>query len=97
MRLLTAITLSLLALSGALQASDRELLNAEQQDARLREQQELEDRTRELEAQRQTTQQLLDQQDAYLKALREQINALKDTGAEENNNIEPADSARETP
>lgn len=97
MRLLTAITLPLLALCSALQASDNELLNAEQHDARVREQQELEDRTQELEAQRQTTQQLLDQQDAYLKALREQIDALKAADAEENNNTEQADSAGETP
>ena len=97
MRLLIAITLPLLAVCSALQASDSELLHAEQRDARLREQQELEDRTQALEAQRQTTQQLLDHQDAYLKALREQIDALKAADAGENNHTEQADSAGETP
>ena len=57
--------------------NDTDLLNAEQRDARLREQQELEARTNDLQAQQETTRELLDQQDHYLKALRAQIKAIK--------------------
>ena len=59
------------------QTSDTDLLTAEQRDARLREQQELEARASELEAQQQTTRELLDQQEQYLDALRAQIKAMK--------------------
>ncbi|MGB2247463.1 MAG: hypothetical protein ACPH3N_07320 [Alcanivorax sediminis] len=97
MRCLLPLMLPLMMMCGPTQASDDELLTAEQRDARIREQQELEARTRELEAQRQTTQQLLDQQDAYLKALREQIDALKANGADTNTNKEQAEPAGETP
>lgn len=60
------------------QTSDADLLNAEKRDARLREQQELEARASDLEAQQQTTRELLDQQEQYLDALRAQIKAMKE-------------------
>ncbi len=59
------------------QTSDADLLSAEQRDARLREQQELEARASDLEAQQQTTRELLEQQEQYLDALRAQIKAMK--------------------
>ncbi|WP_290522652.1 hypothetical protein [Alcanivorax sp.] len=96
MRRLIVITLPFLALCGTLHASDNELLNAEQRDARLREQKELESRTEALEARQQTTRELLDQQDAYLKALREQIDALKAANGEQGDS-EQEESAGGTP
>lgn len=97
MRLWSAITSTLVVLCSSLQASESDLLNAEQRDARLREQQELEARTEELEAQQQTTQELLEQQDAYLKALRRQIDTLKAANAGSQDDNEQATSAGGTP
>ncbi|EKF73789.1 hypothetical protein A11A3_11933 [Alcanivorax hongdengensis A-11-3] len=67
--------------------SDQALVDAEQRDARLREQQELKDRAEDLQQQVKTSQQLLKQQDAYLKALEQQLQALK---AQQRDNNSPA-------
>ena len=61
---------------------DSDLLTAEQRDARLREQQELEAREQDLLQQKETTQELLEQQDAYLEALKAQIDAMKQPSQE---------------
>lgn len=66
-------------ISGPLLADDanKTLLDQEERDARQRQQQELRERTRDLEEQSRTSQQLLQQQDAYLDALREKVKRLK--------------------
>tara|TARA_B100000446_G_C10545586_1_gene338417 strand:- start:2855 stop:3130 length:276 start_codon:yes stop_codon:yes gene_type:complete len=72
-----------LALPAAAQSfDDSDLLTAEQRDARLREQQELEAREQDLLQQKETTQELLEQQDAYLEALKAQIDAMKQPSQE---------------
>lgn len=85
MRCWYLVTLLWLAgpLCAAADSGDRALLQAEQQDARARENAELNSRIDDLEQQAQTIRNLTDRQQQYIEHLQAQIDALNDDDSQE--------------